>query len=295
MLQDTRTAESIHKTPARNAARRWAFITQVAAGLLLLVSMFLPRLSTQAQSSKEATDQLPHFEVAAIKPSKPDNQNHSWSGSADRILIENYTLRQLIRSAYGLKSDLQILGGPDWIDKQSFDINTKIDDAEIAKMAKMDRVARQREWNGMLQSLLVERFALKARLDHRTMPVYALVVAKFGAKLTPTSPATAAKGHNISANNGRMTATAISMDSFAEDLEYQSETGGRMVLNRTGLTGEYDFKLDWAEDNGESVPADSALTSLFTALQEQLGLKLRSEKGSVEVVVVESATKPTFD
>ncbi len=295
MLQDTRTAESIRQTPAHHALRCRAFLIEVAAGSLLLVSLFLPRLSAQAQSSKETTEQLPHFEVAAIKPSNPENQNHNWSGSTDRILIENYTLRLLIRSAYGLKTEAQILGGPDWIDKQSFDINAKIDDAEIAKMAKMDRVTRQRERNEMLQSLLIERFALKARLDHRTMPVYALVVAKSGARLTPTSPATAAKGHSISTNNGRMTASAISMDSFAEDLAYQSETGGRMVLNRTGLTGEYDFKLDWAEDNGDSTAADPALTGLFTALQEQLGLKLQSEKGSVDVVIVESATRPAFD
>jgi len=295
MLQDKLTAAPIHKTLARHTARRWGFLVQVATGPLLLAGIFLPRLSAQAQSSKEAAEQLPRFEVAAIKPSKQDNQNHNWSGSTDRILIENYTLRRLIRSAYGLKSDSQILGGPDWLDKQSFDINAKIDDAEIAKMAKMDRVAKQRERNEMLQSLLVERFMLKAHLDHKTLPVYALVVVKSGARLTPTSPATAAKGHNISTNNGRMTASAISMDSFADDLAYQSETGGRMVLNRTGLTGDYDFKLDWAEDNGESLPADSALTGLFTALQEQLGLKLESEKGSVQVVIVESAAKPAFD
>ncbi len=167
----------------------------------------------QTKPPDAAADETTHFEVAAIKPSKPDNQNHNWNGSADRILIENYTLRRLIRSAYGLKSDSQILGGPDWLDKQSFDINAKVDDAEIAKMAKMDRLAKQRERNVMLQSLLAERFALKAHLERRTMPVYALVVAKSGAKLTPTSPETAAKGHNISTNNGRMTASAISMDS----------------------------------------------------------------------------------
>jgi len=295
MLQDTRTTGSLWNAPTNNPASRRPFLIQLAAGLLLSASIFPPTLGAQARSKTEVADQLPHFEVAAIKPSKPDDQSHNWNGSADRILIENYTLRRLIRSAYGLKSDSQILGGPDWIDKQSFDINAKIDDAEIAKMAKMDRVAKQRERNAMLQSLLVERFGLKARLDHRTMPVYALVVSKSGAKLTPTSPATAAKGHNINTNNGRMTASAISMDSFADDLAYQSETAGRMVLNQTGLAGEYDFKLEWAEDNGDGTSSDPARADLFTALQEQLGLKLKPEQGSVEVVVVEAATKPAYD
>lgn len=249
----------------------------------------------QAKPPIAAADETPRFEVAAIKPSKPDDRNQSWNGSTDRILIENYTLRRLLRSAYGLKSDAQILGGPDWIDKQSFDINAKIDDAEIAKMAKMDRVARQRERNAMLQSLLADRFGLKAHLEERKMPIYALVVAKSGARLTSTSAATAAKGNNITTKNGHMTATAISMDSFADDLDYRPETGGRMVLNHTGLIGEYDFSLNWAADNGDGTSADATLPGLFTALREQLGLKLQPEKGEVKVLVVESATKPAFD
>ncbi|MGA9587857.1 MAG: TIGR03435 family protein [Terracidiphilus sp.] len=249
----------------------------------------------QTKPPVAAADETPQFEVAAIKPSKPDSQGQNWHGSADRILIGNYTLRRLIRSAYGLKTDAQVLGGPDWLDKQAFDISAKIDDAEITKMKAMDGPAKQRERNAMLQSLLGERFALKAHLDYRTMPVYELVVAKSGAKLTPTSPATAAKGNNVTTRNGHMTASAISMDVFADDLDYRPETGGRMVLNRTGLSGEYDFKLNWAQDNGDGTTADSSLPGLFTALQEQLGLKLQPGKGSVDVVVIESATKPTFD
>src|ERR1700733_8002064 len=148
----------------------------------------------QSKPAPATADENPHFEVAAIKPSRTDSQGENWRGSADRILIGNYTLRRLIRSAYGLKSDSQILGGPDWIDKQAFDISAKIDDAEIAKMKTMDRPAKQRERKESLQALLAEKFMLKAHLDHRILPVYALVVAKSGAKLTATSPATAAKG-----------------------------------------------------------------------------------------------------
>ncbi len=134
---------------ARHGAR--ARCLSLSIFFVLLLAIFNFRVAgAQAKRPLAATDDTPRFEVAAIKPSKPDDQNHNWSGSADRILIENYTLRRLIRSAYGLKSDAQILGGPDWLDKQSFDINAKIDDAEIAKMAKMDRVAKQRERNLML-------------------------------------------------------------------------------------------------------------------------------------------------
>ena len=267
----------------------------LASFLALTAGVVNANAYAQAKPPLAATEDLPQFEVAAIKPSKPDSQDNHWRGFADRVLIGNYTLRHLIKSAYGIKFDSQILGGPDWLDKQAFDINAKIDDAEIAKMAKMDRVARQRERNLMVQSLLAERFGLKAHLETRVMQVYALVVIKSGAKLTPTTPETSAKGHNISTNNGRMTASAISMDSFAEDLTYQREVGGKMVLNRTGLTGEYDFKLDWAQDGGDGTPADSPFPGLFTALQEQLGLKLQSDKGEVPVVVIESASKPVID
>jgi uncharacterized protein (TIGR03435 family) len=269
----------------------------------MLAIFFVPALAivdargANAQSAPPpaSADDAPRFEVAAIKPSKADSQGQNWHGSADRILVGNYTLRRLIRSAYGLKTDAQVLGGPDWLDKQAFDISAKIDDAEIAKMKAMDGPARQRERNAMLQSLLGERFALKAHLDHRTMPVYELVVAKSGARLTLTSAATAAKGNNVTTRNGHMTASAISMDAFADDLDYRPETGGRMVLNRTGLSGEYDFKLTWAQDNDDGTAADPSLPGLFTALQEQLGLKLQPGKGPVDVVVIESATKPTFD
>jgi uncharacterized protein (TIGR03435 family) len=248
-----------------------------------------------AQARPPVSDEAPHFEVAAIKPSKPDDRNQSWHGSADRILIENFTLRHLIKSAYGLKTDAQVLGGADWLDRQGFDISVKIDDAEIAKMKSMDWPSKQRERSAMLRSLLAERFALKAHLGRRKMAVYALVLDKSGAKLTPSSPETTARGNHISTTNGRMTATATSMDAFADDLDYRPETGGRMVLNRTGLTGAYDFKLSWAEDNDDGTTADPALPSLITALQEQLGLRLQSDKGFVDVVVVESATKPAFD
>jgi len=236
---------------------------------------------------------LPAFEVAAIKLSRPDDNNHGWHGTRDRISIENYTLRRLIRSAYGLKSDTQVIGGPDWSDKQAYDISAKIEDAEVARMSSMASPERLKERNQMLQALLADRFQLKVRQEERVMPVYALVQAKGGAKLTPAVAAD--QSHGSSSDNGRMTATALSMDSFADSLEYFSETGDRVVLNRTGLAGEYDFKLNWTEDPGGGVPPDSEFPGLFTALEEQLGLKLESQKGPVPVVIIESAVKPVID
>ena len=145
------------------------------------------------------------FEVAAIKANKGDSGNHNMDTSADRVLIENYTLRALIRIAYGLKSDKQINGGPDWMDKQAFDISAKIDDAEMAKMRQMPRTERRKENNLLLQSLLADRFQLRVHEVQQVMPVYALVVAKSEPKLKHS--ATPGNGYHVSTHNSHMVAT----------------------------------------------------------------------------------------
>lgn len=282
-----------------NKTRRPAYTGPVksfcrfVAGFLAFCTVIACAGAQQATPVAATPAKLPAFEVASIKLSRPDDNGHNWHGTADRISIENYTLQRLIRSAYGLKSDMQIIGGPDWIGKQAFDIQAKIDEADVARMHNMSPEDRQKARNQMLQSLLADRFQLKVRLDHRDMPVYALVQTKSGAKLTLAAPA--AKNHGINVDNGHMTASALSMDGLADDLTYESEVGDRVVLNRTGLTGEYDFKLNWTEDSGTGVPPDSEFPGLFTALQDQLGLKLESQKGAVPVVIVDAATKPLID
>lgn len=243
--------------------------------------------------TKPAPKASPAFEVAAIKLTKADAGNQSVNSNSDRISIENYTLRRLIRLAWGLKSDTQITGGPDWMDKQAFDISAKIDDAEVAKMHEMKREERQRERNLLLQTLLADRFQLRAHQIEKILPVYALVLAKSEPRFKHSDPA--AQGHSSSTNNGHMEAKSISMDSLAEDLTRMPESGDRVVVNRTGLAGDYDFKLDWTPDYGSGVPADATNPGLLTALQDQLGLKLESQKGPVEIVVVESAARPALD
>ncbi len=243
----------------------------------------------------------PTFEVATIKPSRPDDEDHNWNSGNDRVSIENYALRRLIRTAYGLKSDSQVLGGPEWIGKQAFDIEAKLGDAEIAKMQKMTNRERFQEARLALQALLADRFQLQISQETRSIPVYALVVAKSGTKLAPSAPQLDAEGkpkvdknHSIHDSNRHMTAKAISMSGLADWFVYQPECD-RVVVDRTGLAGEYDFRLDWIEDSGQGVPPDAALPGLFTALREQLGLELKPEKAPVAVVVVQSASEPAPD
>ncbi len=238
------------------------------------------------------------FEVAAVKPSRPGRWGDDLDESGDRLTIQNYTVRRLIREAYGLKSDSQIIGGPEWIGNQRFDVVAKVDDAEAARMNKMTDDQSGKEWALMLQSLLADRFQLRVTRGERSLPVFALVVAHSGPKMKPT-PANGAneKGGDpgIDINWGELAARAASMDGFADVLTSLRDLENRVVVNRTGLAGSYDFQLDWARDRGDGASTDSPYPGLFTALEEQLGLKLRSERATVDVVVVESAAQPSIN
>jgi len=264
----------------------------VAAGSAI-AWMMMPGSRADAQTSQAVTA-LPQFEVAAIKPAKPGDGNHSWNNSTDRVSIENYTLRRLISVAYDLKSESQVLGGPKWIGRRAFDISAKIDDADVAKMRKMDSHARRAERNRMLQELLADRFGLKVKRSTRKMPVFALVVLNSGAKVTLAKDQNATY-NELSGYNGRMTAVNISMDDLAHDLGTLDEVGGRVVLNRTDLAGVYDFKMNFSRDHGNGIPPDAAYPGLFTALKEQLGLELKPETAPVEVIIVDAATEPELD
>ena len=282
--------------------RRSFTIFQCAALVILMVGMSLTvRANAQQAASAAAPATPPSFEVATIKPSRPDDQGHNWNSHRDLVSIENYPLRRLIRTAYVLKSDSQVLGGPDWIGKQAFDIEAKFTDAEIAKQQRMTGRERFQEARLALQALLADRFQLQISQETRSIPVYALVVAKRGAKLTQSPPQLDENGkpktdrdHSIHDNDGHVTAKALSMGGFADWFVNQPECD-RVVIDQTGLPGDYDFKLDWTEDNGHGVPQDAQYPGLFTALREQLGLELKPAKAPVEVVVVKAASEPASD
>jgi uncharacterized protein (TIGR03435 family) len=200
-----------------------------------------------------------------------------------------------------LKSDSQVLGGPDWIGKQAFDIEAKFGDTEIAKMQKMSNRERSQEAWLALQALLAERFQLRVSQGTRDIPVYALVVAKTGAKLALSAPQLDESGkpkidqnHSIHNSNGHVTAKATSMSAFADWFMYVPECD-RVVVDRTGLAVEYDFKLDWTPDGGQGIPPDAPLPGLFTSLHEQLGLELKPDKAPVKVVIIDSASAPMLD
>jgi uncharacterized protein (TIGR03435 family) len=269
-----------------------AIARRVVLGFLAFGMIGAAAAGAQQAPSAATAEPQPTFEVASIRPSRPESRNFDWDDSPGRVSITGYTLRRLIRAAYGLKSIAQVLGGPKWIDSARFDIVAKADDAETAKMQKMSDADWVRERSLMLQSLLAERFQLQVRRDTRVLPAYALVVLHSGIKFRPAKPN---EDGDLSGWGGHLEATATTMDAFADYLNGVRELADRVVLNRTSLTGAYDFNLDWSRDRGDGGSQDSEFPGLYTALEEQLGLKLAPEKVSTEVVIVESASEPALE
>ncbi len=255
------------------------------AGLIFLVSL---------EAFGQAVPAAPAFEVASVKPSNPASRSSSFSfnGGAG-LTIEGGTLKRIIETAYDVR-DFQILGGPGWIDSDRYDISAKnADDDPVMKLPTVPervKVARVK-----LQTLLAERFQLKVHRETKELPEYALVVAKNGSKMKEI---TDLPQSGINSNCGRMTGTRTSMANFVVALSRQL---GRPVLDRTGLAGRYDFLLTYTPEIGAcSQPAEGRGSeavnpgdgpSIFTAMQEQLGLKLEAIKGPVEIIVVNHADK----
>jgi uncharacterized protein (TIGR03435 family) len=218
------------------------------------------------------------FEVASVKPGSPDQSNNS-SGiksGKGRITASNVTLKRCIMGAYGLGPN-QISGGPPWLESDRFEI--------VAKAAQPvdDPVLM-----AMLQNLLADRFKLAVHRETRAIPAYLLEVAKGGLKLQPSAGSDG--DARTSSGHGRIDATSMTMNRFAEVLSRQMDLP---VVNRTGIPGAFDLKLEWnPESTRPNASSVDNVPSIFTAIQEQLGLRLRSEKTPIEILVIDRAEKP---
>jgi uncharacterized protein (TIGR03435 family) len=217
-----------------------------------------------------ASGQTLAFEVASVKRSPPDAQQGSQSKlDPGHVTFTGATLQALIRRAYDVKN--YQISGPDWINTDRYEISAKFP----AKYG-VDQIVV------MLQNLLADRFKLTIRRDTKEMPVYALVLGKGGlknARETEIGPG------GTSLNRGKLTATKINMARLAETLSGQVD---RPVIDMTGLTAIYDLTLEWAPDQ---TAASENGPDIYTALQQQLGLRLEPRKAPMEVLVVERAER----
>jgi uncharacterized protein (TIGR03435 family) len=225
----------------------------------------------------------------------------------DKFSTTNVGLKMLIQNAYGLKMPDMISGLPGWADSANFDVEAKMDAETVAALKAMPKEQADEQRRKMVQSMLADRFKLKVHRETKELPIYSLVVAKGGFKLKEADPnntyANGIKGPDGVAHGGMMrmgrgelTGQGIEMTGLANFLSQQVH---RLVVDNTGLKGKYDFTLEWTPDEmeGGGHPEAAAATSpgptIYTALQEQLGLRLGSTKGPVETVVVDHVEMPS--
>lgn len=276
------------------------------AALVLLFDMGSQHIRGQEalspQAGRSALAAGPRYDVVSIVPNKLDSDNSGIQTRDGTFSAENVSLKSLLSGAYSIRQGL-ISGVPGWAETARFNINAKIVEPDIAVLKKLKKEQRA----AMLAAILEDRFQVKTHIEAKLMPVYDLVIAKNGSKLKETPrpprpsdgnpPPEKGAGGGYSASDTNMTAQALQISSLADWLSGQLN---RTVIDKTELTGEYDFQINFSADAAElsgvddgRSKADQTAPSLFTALQDQLGLKLESTKGPVETLVVDHAELPS--
>ena len=283
-------------------------MTRTVAGACFV---FLLALGLFGQSSTPPLT----FEVASVKPSATDDRRTMIQIQPGGGLRTGGTsLKMLLTFAYDVR-EFQITGGPGWINTDRFDIVAKAERSAGAenppddprKMTEQQRKTVGDQMRERLRALLAERFQLTLHRETKEQSVYALVVAKGGPKLQQAQAmeGTGPRGPMMRMGRGELSGQGVELEMLTRTLSSQL---GRTVIDRTGLKGNFDFKLTWTPDPGQTAtplgggpppgadappPPDPNGPSVFTALQEQLGLRLESQKGPVEMLVIESVAKPS--
>ena len=264
---------------------------------------------------------LTAFDVVSIKPLAQDGRMmRGFRYLPDGIQADATTVSTLVWNAYGgftkLPTEDSVAGLPDWTKTAYFAVEAKMSEGQTAEFAKLGREEKQQRLEAMLQALLADRFKLKVHRELRQVPDYELVIAKGGPKLKEGADPNGPKDKDgkpmtlmTSRGPGSFQAQGFTMEGLAGFLGEPFVGTGRIVKDKTGLTGKYSFALTFAMQGsptgppGGAVPvaptapaaADDSLPSIFTALQEQLGLKLQPGTGSLDVVVVDHVERPTVN
>jgi uncharacterized protein (TIGR03435 family) len=226
-----------------------------------------------------AADANPTFEVATIKPSSPEEHGPRYDFQGHRFSVVHASVNDLFDFAYGLQK-LQILGAPDWVASERYDISA-VPGGEGEPSIK--------QWQSMVKKLMTDRFQIKFHFEKRELPVYLLTVVKSGPKLKRGDLNGRA---GLGGGPGNLGATNANMADLAELLGHGFLD--RPVVDQTGLAGKFDFRLTWTPDEMQSATQSAdAPPGLFTAIQEQLGLKLVSTKAAVDVIVIDRVERPS--
>jgi uncharacterized protein (TIGR03435 family) len=257
----------------------------IACAGLLIAASTIGAQATVASPTANADPKTPAYDVVSIKPDKTDSGRVSISVDDGNFNASNVSLKMMILGAWGLK-DAQVINLPKWGDSMRFDIKAKITEPDKKVLAALT----PEQFRSMQQPILLDRFQLKFHHDKKVLPIYDLVVIKGGPKFKETA-ADSSRDSGIGIHNRNLDATAVTLSDLADRL---SDQVSRIVVDKTGLAGKYDFQLNWSPDDVGPPAADSsAPPDIFTALEEQLGLKLQPGKAEVESFVIDQANPPT--
>lgn len=269
---------------------------RLLSGVMLFLGLWGSTLLAQATnpSSPESVHaKQMQFGVVSIREAPLGREGWRMEFDLDGFKATGVSLRQVIQEAYGTYEEERLSGGPKWLSTQKFDIEAKIDGDDIPAFKALSREQRQ----SMLQTLLFERAHLSLHHESVELPVYELVVAKRGSKLHESSSQRfrqadikGMQGLVLKSYNGRLDVEEYSVPALASDLH---SFVGRIVVDKTGLTGRYDFSLRWTPDSLSNSEAAAEWPSLYTALEEQLGLKLEPARAPVDTLVVDHIEMPS--
>jgi len=262
-----------------------------------------------------ATGPRPSFAVASIRPSQPDDYIARRDFRADSFTTNAMTLKQIISYAYGVTFDRELEGGPGWVRADKFDIEAKPDETKIPALSKLSHDDLDEQMRLMVQSLLAERFHLAVSFQKKELTVFALVIAKSGLKCTkieaktplaalppprfhwtalPPPPPPSGYIPPTPEEKRILTQTMHMRTQYwpfwlvVTAISHEPELEGRPVIDKTGLEGSYDCEASWSR-----VDSDCPGSSFFTAIQEQMGLKLEPSKEPVEVVLIDHVEQPS--
>ncbi len=243
------------------------------------------------------------YDVVSIRPNKSGSGSVQISVDGERFVGTNISVKDLIRYAYDLQNDGLVFALPGWAGSSKLDVEAKVSADDLAALKNLSDDDSTAEHRLMMQALLADRFALKIHHEKKELPTYALIVLKSGLKIKPADPnnayenglkrpgGVACGAGSVDTSNTALTAQAVPLSTLASFL---AQKLSRPVDDKTGLTANYDFTLKWSPDEvAQNSENANTPPSIYTALQEQLGLKLESTKGPVDTIVVDHIDPPT--
>jgi bla regulator protein blaR1 len=255
-------------------------------------------VAVQMPDKPDPSIKIPQFDVISVKPSKDNRTRVQFT--PDGMRGTEVITQFLIFEGFGGINQNQVIGEPPWSTADGFDIEAKVAAVDVPTLARMTFEQRRT----MFQQILADRFKLVAHHETRELPIYQLMIGKNSSRLKESAPddpaSTTPRRKGMMFGPGKVTVTDGSLSMFITALSRQL---GRTIVDKSGLTGNYDFTLEWAPEGPAPPPAggppsgaappDQSGPDIFTAIQEQLGLKLESTKGPVDVLVIDHIEKPS--